>query len=83
LQQIKGIPEWRIKSYPTQPHIGIGAAQAYVRLASYRSRDLRAKMNAQKTLSRLQDLYVSPAMPAQLTGPEPILSQFVEMQWEE
>ena len=70
----------RIKSYPTQPHISIAAAQAYVRLASGRSKDLRAKMNAQKTLSQLQDLYAPPAIPAQLTGPEPILSQFVEMQ---
>jgi hypothetical protein len=62
LQQIKGDLEWRIKSYPTQPHISIAAAQAYVRLASYRSRDLRAKMNAQKTLSQLQGLYASPLL---------------------
>jgi len=53
-----------------------------VRLASYRFQDLRAKMNAQKTLSRLQDLYVSPAMPAQLTGQSQFFPVRRDGKWE-
>jgi hypothetical protein len=37
-------------------------------------------MNAQKTLSELQNMLVPSAVQPQLAGPEPILSQFIEMQ---
>jgi hypothetical protein len=80
LQQIKGTPEWRIKAYPSQPHISIDAAMAYVRMMGHHARDMRVKMNAQKTLSELQNMLAPSAVPPQSAGPEPILSQFIEMQ---
>jgi hypothetical protein len=82
VQPVKGIPEWRIKSYPATPHVSVAAAMQYVRAASHRSRDISVKMNAEKALMELQNLQM-PTL-AQAGGlqqqPQEILSQFVEME---
>lgn len=83
LQPVKGIPEWRIKAYPAAPHISVAAAMQYVRVASHRPKDASARLNAEKTLSELQNLQM-PGMAATAGGiqqsPQDVLSQFLEIQ---
>jgi hypothetical protein len=62
-REIKGPLEWRIKSYPSQPHVGINAAIAYMRMMTYSSRDIPIKMNAEKTLTQLQEMLAAPVAP--------------------
>jgi hypothetical protein len=85
LQPIKGIPEWRIKTEPQNPHVSVMAAMSYVRGASYRSKDPLLKARAQQTLAALDLLAQSSFMPVSMTGPsegmpEGALSQFIQMQ---
>jgi hypothetical protein len=61
--------------------VGIATAMNYVRMMSYQTKDLRTKMNAEKTLSQLQELAATPpGLAPQMAGPEAVVSQFVEMQ---
>jgi hypothetical protein len=84
-QPIKGAPEWRIKTAPAAPHVGLTAAIQYVRIASNRTKDPIVKAKAQKTLADLEVLsqFQSVSTHAAATfqqGPEEILSQFAQMQ---
>src|SRR6185437_3286652 len=77
---ITGPLQWRIRSYPSEPHVGLNAAIVYVRRMEYRARDARARMNAERTLSELQEMLAPSAASHQISGPETIAAQFIEMQ---
>jgi hypothetical protein len=83
--QVKAAPEWRIKTAPPEPHIGITAAIGYVRSVSHRSKDPMVNMNAQRTLRELQNLYQEQTRPAQIPEPmqqlpETVLAQFIAIE---
>jgi hypothetical protein len=78
--EVKGPVEWRIKSYPSQPHISLNAAIDYVRKMGYGARDIRSRMNAEKTLAELQEMLAGSVTPPEFAEPKAIVSQFIEMQ---
>lgn len=85
LRSVEGTPEWRIKTAPVAPHVGLAAAIQYVRMASNRTKDPIVKAEAQKTLADLEVLSQFQFVSAQAAGsfqqgPEEILSQFAQMQ---
>lgn len=82
---VKGAPEWRIRTAPVAPHVGLTAAIQYVRNASKRTKDPMLKARAQKTLADLDALAQLQNVQAQTSGlsqqqPENILSQFAQLQ---
>lgn len=80
LQEVVGIPEWRVKSAPSLPHVGLEAAMHYLHATSYRSKDPATIMMAQKSLMDLQMLLRAQTSPPLMQSPESVLSQFIEMQ---
>jgi len=82
-QEVKGVPEWRIRSAPSAPHVSVEAAIRYVQELRSRSKDPIIKENADSAIASLTALlplsFRASARPIQ-QSPVDVVSQFVAME---
>ena len=83
-REVQDVLQWRIKTMPSSPHVGVTAAMRYVREMGFRSRDPIAMRNAQATVAELsaffQARFEQTTEPRQL--PSTVLARFVALQTE-
>ena len=81
-QEVQDVPQWRIKTIPSSPHVTVGAAMRYVQEMGYRSIGPIIKRNAQAAFAELSGLvhaqFQQSAEPRQ--SPSEVLAQFVALQ---